>query len=149
MMFRVTDPNVAQAQIFITALRDQLRDMAPRLARAECEAAYGRTSQAEAAALRRDVSQVQFLIQRLLRRFPGIDTAILAPAAADNTALGAAHAGHGHDGVATITGGRAPAALTRLGPRTLAAVTRVARERPEATPEHIASAYDTFQSEHA
>ena len=81
MMFRVTDPNVAQAQIFITALRDQLRDMAPRLARAECEAAYGRTSQAEAAALRRDVSQVQFLIQRLLRRFPGIDTAILAPAA--------------------------------------------------------------------
>jgi len=101
MMFRVTDPNVAQAQIFITALRDQLRDMAPRLARAESEAAYGHTGQAEAAALRRDVSQAQFLIGQLLRRFPGIDTAILAPVAADNPARGAAHAGHGHDRVAT------------------------------------------------
>jgi len=49
---------------------------------------------------------------------------------------------------AAITGGRAPAALTRLGPRTVAALTQVAREHPEATPEHIASAYDTFRSEH-
>ncbi len=72
------DPNVAQAQQLIGALRDQLREMAPRLARAERDAKGGHTRVArarrlEAEVLRRDVSHAQLLIERLHRRFPGID----------------------------------------------------------------------------
>lgn len=72
------DPNLAQARHLIGALRDHLREMAPRLARAEREAIGGHTRVArarrlEAEELRRDVSQAQLLIERLHRRFPGID----------------------------------------------------------------------------
>ena len=71
------DPNAAQARQLIGALRDQLREMAPRLARAEREANGGhiraRARRLEAAALRRDVSQAQLLIERMHKRFPGIE----------------------------------------------------------------------------
>jgi hypothetical protein len=108
MMVRVTDPNLAQAHVLITALRDQLNDMEPKLARAEaeCEEAGRHTNRAralrlQAATLRSDISQAQFLIARLRRRFPGMDTTTPASVAADYRAPGAALAGHGHGGVAT------------------------------------------------
>jgi hypothetical protein len=77
-MTSAADPNVAQARQLIGALRDQLREMAPRLARAERDAIGGhsrvaRARRLEAAELRRDVSQAQLLIERLHRRFPGSD----------------------------------------------------------------------------
>lgn len=58
------------------------------------------------------------------------------------------HAEFQHALAAAITRGRAPAAVTHLGPQTLTAITRVAREHPEATAGHIASAYDIFRNEH-
>lgn len=89
----MTDPDVAQAHLLIAALRHQLRDMAPQLARvdATCPGPGRPTSRTralrrEAATLRRDVDQAHFLIARLLRRFPVIDTAAAAQVAADNTA---------------------------------------------------------------
>jgi len=47
-----------------------------------------------------------------------------------------------------ITRGRAPGHDTGLGPRTLAAMTLVAQDHPDATAELIADAYDTFNGEH-
>lgn len=47
-----------------------------------------------------------------------------------------------------ITRGRAPGHDTGLGPHTLAAMTLVAQDHPDATAELIADAYDTFNSEH-
>lgn len=44
--------------------------------------------------------------------------------------------------------GRAPDRAIGLGPHTVAAVTRVAAEHPDATAEIIAAAYDAFQGEH-
>jgi hypothetical protein len=49
---------------------------------------------------------------------------------------------------AAIAMGRAPSGESGLGPRTMAAVSVVAHEHPEATPEHIAHAYDMFLTEH-
>jgi hypothetical protein len=73
-----TDRNAAQATLLIAALRDHLDQMIPILTCAEHEATYGRDRQAEAirlnaAQLRRDVSEAQFLIVRLQRQFPGAD----------------------------------------------------------------------------
>jgi hypothetical protein len=77
-MSSAADPNVAQARQLIGALRDQLREMVPRLARAERDAIGGHTRVArarrlEAEELRRDVNHAQLLIERLHRRFPAID----------------------------------------------------------------------------
>lgn len=48
-----------------------------------------------------------------------------------------------------ITRGRAPGHDVGLGhPHTLAAMTLVAQDHPDATAELIAEAYDTFNSEH-
>ncbi|MGV9803878.1 hypothetical protein ACWDTP_38135 [Mycobacterium sp. NPDC003449] len=71
-------PDIAQARQLIGELRAQIRDMTPRLARAEQEGA-GHTTRAramrrEAAELRRDVGQARFLIDRLHRRFPDIES---------------------------------------------------------------------------
>jgi hypothetical protein len=44
--------------------------------------------------------------------------------------------------------GGTPDERTGLGPRTRAAVARVAREHPEATVDLIADAYDAFHLEH-
>ncbi|GJJ22017.1 hypothetical protein MTY414_56900 [Mycolicibacterium mageritense] len=78
-MSAMTDHNLAQATLLIAALRAQIADMTPKLARAEREATCGHTSRdralrREAMLLRRDVSQAQFLITRLQHRFPGADT---------------------------------------------------------------------------
>jgi hypothetical protein len=74
----MTDPNAAQARELLAALLEQVSVMTPRLVRAEREGACGDSSRArtirrEAAALRRDVGQAQFLIERLRRRYPGVD----------------------------------------------------------------------------
>lgn len=47
-----------------------------------------------------------------------------------------------------IAEGRVPDSDAGFGPRTLAAITQVAREHPEATADQIASAYDAFRREH-
>lgn len=78
-MGAMSDQNLAQATLLIAALRDQLGDMMPKLARVEREATCGRTSRAralrrEAMLLRRDVGHAEFLIARLQQRFPGADT---------------------------------------------------------------------------
>ena len=83
-MGTVTDHNIAQAALLIAALRDELGEMVPKLARAEREAVrgYGRRAQAlrrDAMLLRRDVGQAQFLIARLQHRFPGADNSEAAP----------------------------------------------------------------------
>jgi hypothetical protein len=75
-----TDPNAAQARELLTALHEQVRDMSPRLVRAEFESAGGHTSREralrrEAAVLRRDVAHAQFLMERLRRRYPDVDSA--------------------------------------------------------------------------
>lgn len=46
-----------------------------------------------------------------------------------------------------ITAGTAPSAGTDLGPYTLVAITVIAAEHPDASPDSIASAYDAFLSE--
>jgi hypothetical protein len=73
----VTDRNAAQARQLIQALQEQLREMGPKLARAEREGAAAhpsrrRAMRLEAAALYRDITRAQFLIARLQRSFPGI-----------------------------------------------------------------------------
>jgi hypothetical protein len=78
-MSAMPDHNLAQATLLIAALRAQIADMIPKLARTEREAKCGHTSREralrrEAALLRRDVSQAQYLIARLQHRFPGADT---------------------------------------------------------------------------
>jgi DNA-binding transcriptional LysR family regulator len=79
-MSLVTDPNTVQASHFVSALREQLREMTPKLVRAERELARGhagraRTMRVEAAELRADIGLAQSLIDRLHRRFPGLDVA--------------------------------------------------------------------------
>jgi hypothetical protein len=71
----MTDPNAAQARELLKALHAQVRDMSPRLARVEREVTLDHTRRAralrqQADALRRDVAHVQFLIERLHRRYP-------------------------------------------------------------------------------
>ncbi|GAT02527.1 uncharacterized protein RMCFA_2639 [Mycolicibacterium fortuitum subsp. acetamidolyticum] len=85
-MIAMTDHNLAQATLLIAALRAQIADMTPKLARVEREATCGHTSRdralrREATLLRRDVSQAQFLIARLHHRFPQAAT---EPTACDN-----------------------------------------------------------------
>ena len=79
-MSLVTDPNAVQASHFVSALREQLREMTPKLVRAERELARGhggraRAMRLEAAELRADIRLAQSLIDRLHRRFPGLDVA--------------------------------------------------------------------------
>jgi hypothetical protein len=79
-MSLVTDPNTVQASHFVSALREQLREMTPKLVRAERELARGHAGRAramrvEAAELRADIGLAQSLIDRLHRRFPGLDVA--------------------------------------------------------------------------
>ena len=79
-MSLVTDPNAVQASHFVSALREQLREMTPKLVRAERELARAhprraRAMRLEAAELRADIRLAQCLIDRLHRRFPGLDVA--------------------------------------------------------------------------
>jgi len=79
-MFVVTDPNACQAGHFVSVLREQLREMTPKLVRAERELARAhprraRAMRIEAAELRADIRLAQCLIDRLHRRFPGLDVA--------------------------------------------------------------------------
>jgi hypothetical protein len=79
-MSLVTDPNTVQASHFVSALREQLREMTPKLVRAERELAPGHASRAramrlQAAELRDNIRLAQSLIERLHRRFPGLDDA--------------------------------------------------------------------------
>lgn len=80
-MSAMSDQNLAQAALLIAALRAQLGDMMPKLARVEREATCGHTHTSraralrrEAMGLRRDVGHAEFLIARLQQRFPGADT---------------------------------------------------------------------------
>jgi hypothetical protein len=66
--------DAAQAMEPVRALRDQLREMTHRLVQLECQDVAGTNSRAsavrcEAAALRLDVSEAQFLIERLERLY--------------------------------------------------------------------------------
>jgi hypothetical protein len=70
----VDERNAAQAVQLIRALRNQLHKMTRQLARLECQPVtdmHGRASaiRCEAAALLRDISKAQFLIDRLERRY--------------------------------------------------------------------------------
>ena len=49
---------------------------------------------------------------------------------------------------AAIADGHVPDSDAGLGPRTLAAITQVSREHPEATADQIASAHDAFRHDH-
>ena len=66
--------DAAQAMELVRALRDQLREMTHRLVQLECQDVTGTNSRAsavrcEAAALRLDISEAQFLIERLERLY--------------------------------------------------------------------------------
>jgi hypothetical protein len=68
------DYRPAQAMELVRALRHQLHAMTRQLARLERQGVAGTTSRAsamhcEAAALRRDIHEAQFLIDRLERRY--------------------------------------------------------------------------------
>jgi hypothetical protein len=70
----VDDHNAAQAVELVRALCDQLHAMTRQLARLERQHVTGKSSRAsaircEAAALRRDINEAQFLIDRLERRY--------------------------------------------------------------------------------
>jgi hypothetical protein len=72
-----SDPDTAQARVFVCALRDQVRELSTRLAKAERPDGLLNTSRARvmrklAADLRRDLGQAQFLIDRLHRRYPAL-----------------------------------------------------------------------------
>ncbi|OKH82091.1 hypothetical protein EB73_23000 [Mycobacterium sp. SWH-M3] len=75
-MSHMTDPDGAQARVLLTALREQVREMTPRLARVERKAVCGshtarsRAMRQQAAELRRDIGNAQFLIAQIHRRFP-------------------------------------------------------------------------------
>lgn len=82
-MRRMTDADGAQARLLLSALREQIREMTPKLDRAERDAVCGHTTRArairqQAAQLRCDVSRAQFLIAQLHRRFPDIDATEVA-----------------------------------------------------------------------
>ncbi|WP_019969527.1 hypothetical protein [Mycobacterium sp. 141] len=166
----MTDPNGAQAAVLIAALTEQLLDMTPKLLTAERQAdrrhaIRARTMRQVAAELRRD----QFLITRLRHRFPAAEAAVTnelpdtdtATASVDGTrpsthsAMTSAESPpavlrqrfHAALNDAIIRG-RAPDHHIGLGPHTLAAVTLVARDHPDATAELIADASDTFDREH-
>jgi hypothetical protein len=79
-MSGVTDHDLAQATVLISALRAEIADMAHRLARTDRESTCGHSSRdrarrQQAAQLRRDINQAQFLITRLHHRFPRLDPA--------------------------------------------------------------------------
>jgi hypothetical protein len=71
----VDERNAAQAVQLIRALRNQLHEMTRQLSRLERQGVIGTngrisaTIRHEAAALRRDISKAQFLIDRLERRY--------------------------------------------------------------------------------
>ena len=66
--------DAAQAVELVRALREQLHEMTRRLVRVERQDLTGKNSRAsanrvEAAALRRDISEAQILVDRLERRY--------------------------------------------------------------------------------
>ena len=66
--------NAAQAVELVRALRHQLHEMTTRLAWVECQDVTGTNDRAralrmEAAVLRRDIQEAEFLIDRLKRRY--------------------------------------------------------------------------------
>jgi hypothetical protein len=70
----VDQRDAAQAVELVRALCDQLHEMTRQLARLECQDVTGTNGRAsaircEAAALRRDIHEAQFLIDRLERRY--------------------------------------------------------------------------------
>jgi hypothetical protein len=71
----VDEHDAAQAVELVRALCDQLHEMTRQLSRLEREGVIGTNGRAsatirhEAAALRRDISKAQFLIDRLQRRY--------------------------------------------------------------------------------
>ena len=72
----VRDCDTAQAVELVRALRYQLHEMTTRLAQAERHCVTCRNGRAcemrmKAAALRRDIQEAQFLIDRLVRRYLG------------------------------------------------------------------------------
>jgi len=78
MIPQVNARDVAQAIELVRALRNQLHEMTHRLVLLECQdvpATNGRASaiRCEAAALRLDISEAQFLIDRLQRRYLNSD----------------------------------------------------------------------------
>lgn len=93
----MTDPDVAQAHLFVALLGEHLREMAPKLAAAD-RAAVGRTALAQtrrhqAHQLRRDINHARFLIDQLLQRFPEIDATGLDAVLAEAQRLGRASGG--------------------------------------------------------
>jgi hypothetical protein len=133
----MSDADAAQARVLMGALREQERRLSRKLARAERERARGTRPAGDAAALR-DLSHARFLIQRLHRRYPVVGEALRAEA----------HTSFQDLLNRAITQGLMPAHGADLGADTWAAIDRVAREHPEATPELIASAHDAFVREH-
>ena len=67
----MTDPEEAQAAVLIGALRDQIRETAAKLERAE-RGGTCHTSRLDA--MRHDIGQARFLIARLHHRYPALDT---------------------------------------------------------------------------
>jgi hypothetical protein len=70
----IRDSQAAQAAALVRALRHQLHEMTTQLARMERQGITGRNGRAcalrlEAAALRRDIQEAQFHIDRLERRY--------------------------------------------------------------------------------
>ena len=49
---------------------------------------------------------------------------------------------------AAITAGRRPHPTSQLGPASWAAIDALAREHPDATPDHVVAAHDAFTFEH-
>jgi hypothetical protein len=74
MIPQVNASDIAQAMELVRALRDQVHEMTHRLVLLECQDVTGTNGRAsaircEAAALRLDISEAQFLIDRLRLRY--------------------------------------------------------------------------------
>lgn len=68
--------DVAQAKVMVVALSEQARDIALKLTQAESGpawAARAKSARIAARELRRDLGEVQSLVERLVRRFPDLD----------------------------------------------------------------------------
>ena len=73
----VVDPDAAQAQLLVVALREQIAVLSARLGKVESQTRPGRSHRdlamrREANDLRRDVAKAHVLIDRLHRRYPQI-----------------------------------------------------------------------------
>jgi hypothetical protein len=83
----MSNHQAAQAVRFIDALEDQLEKMTAQLARLERQDVTARNARAyamraEGAALRQDIQEAQFLIDRLARRYLGRNGADIVSRAA-------------------------------------------------------------------